>query len=248
MPAHIIEDGAVLYWANLGGSIMMMNKNGTGINTVAVGSFPMGLAQSSTKLFWANGGGVPIQYIVKGSTTVQNLPAAGGIPADVTADENNVYWTSGNSVRRYDMSASKDYLVATNEDDPGAIAVDGTWIYWVERGSSFESSENKCYGATGTIKAARINDFTGTKIIATDQACPMDLLVDGGTVYWTNNGSYDGVVYQDNGAVMQEYGSGAQVLADNQRRPYKLAANATKLVWTSTGLFSGQGTVRITNR
>ena len=245
MPRDIIEDGPVIYWVNMaGGNIQVMNKNGTGINTVGVGSYPIGLTQNSTHVFWANAMGMPIQYIQKGGSSVENLPAAGGFPNNLAAEDEHVYWTSGSMVRHYDLFGSTDYIVSSTETDPGAITFDDTWIYWVDRGTGYDSSVDKCTAVTGTIKAARKSNYTDVKTIATDQACPMALLADGGTLYWVNNGTYDGTVYQDNGAIMEEYGAGPQVVADNQHRPYSMDVNSDTIVWTSTGLYPDQGTVR----
>src|SRR5206468_448708 len=68
-------------------------------------------------------------------------------------------------------------LLATNQDQPGSIAVDDTYVYFVAYGDD---------AGHGAIKRVKKTGGAVT-VLASNEFVPGNLVVDGTRVYWTSN-------------------------------------------------------------
>jgi hypothetical protein len=72
-----------------------------------------------------------------------------------------------------DVDARASFTIATGQNQPKAIAVDGTLVYWVNAGGG------------GTVQRALKDGGGPVEVIATAQPTPLDVAVDAQNVYWS---------------------------------------------------------------
>lgn len=173
-------------------------------------------------------------YFGGGNTGVAYIPLGGGVPQPVgggqpgapfelASDANNVYFTAKNGageVAYVSLSTGQPtVLVYDGAVTPRGVAVDSTYVYWLDQ-------------AGGTVNRVPIAGGTSTTL-ATGQASPTGLAYDSGNLYWTN--------YVANGSVMKmpAVGGCMQPIATSQGLPYHIVVDATSVYWTT----SGDGTV-----
>src|SRR5207237_428964 len=99
-------------------------------------------------------------------------------------DAANVYWvdTNGGTAMKAPRGGGTPITLATGLDQPQAIAVDGTSVYWTNLAPSTEM---------GTVMKVAIGGGTPV-VLANGQHGPLGIAVDATSVYWTNSG--DGTV------------------------------------------------------
>ena len=162
---------------------------------------------------------VPIDGLPDGGTTI--LLSLNALSNGITADQDMVYW-----VNRLDGTVKKANLTLGSEqvlgfgDQPWDVAIDGTSIYWTERGSA---------PGVGRVMQASKSDGSGLKEIALTQDGPRGIAIDDTHIYWAN---------QEEGAVRRApIGGGAvELLASEQEKPVNVAVDGTHVYWTtSTG-------------
>jgi hypothetical protein len=117
-------------------------------------------------------------------------------------------------------AACQPVVLASQEQSPTDIAVDGTNAYWVDL-------------AGGTVKACALGGCGGNPtVLASGQGQPIAVAVSAGNVYWVNNVAPDGGA----GSVMQcattGCGSAPVPLAVGQTTPLAIAVTGTTAIWT----------------
>lgn len=120
-------------------------------------------------------------------------------------------------------------ILSSGQNGPGAIATDGTNLYFAD-------------ASGGSIVQVAASGGTATTL-ATGQSSPGGIAVDGANVYWTNKGTNavaaDGGVgaYNQNGSVVQvPVGGGTAVtLATNQDFPVGIAVMGAVVYWVNNG-------------
>jgi hypothetical protein len=171
--------------------------------------FPGSIAVDATSVYWVRGGtdGKPPP---DGYATLMKAPIGGGTPitlasagqqisgGSITVDANNVYWTISvyalengttvctvGTVAAVPIGGGTPTLLASGQNGPDAIAVDGTDLYWVNVGST---------GNDGSVMKLPIAGGDAITL-ASQQAQPTSIAVDDTSVYWTTE--------EPNGAVMK---------------------------------------------
>jgi virginiamycin B lyase len=150
-PAGLAVDGAHIYWANnvSGGSIGRANLDGSSVNSFFVtgASFPTGVAADGAHLYWAN-------YSPRGIGRANldgSAASAGFIPVSttsqlggVTVNATHIFWadlggTVGSMapIGRANLDGTgADPNFITGATNPNGLAVDGSYLYWSNSGST----------------------------------------------------------------------------------------------------------------
>ncbi len=156
-----------------------------------------------------------------GTHSVLRMPVLGGATADVTSnlgtpkrlavDAASLYWTDSDShtVMKMPLGGGPAVELASGQF-PGAIAVDGTHIYWLD----------------GTVSRVPINGGE-TTIVADVGSLAKDLALDDTHVYFTASGDSVWKVSKDGGEPIS--------LAEEQNTPSQITVDATHVYWSNAG-------------
>jgi hypothetical protein len=214
-PSSIAVDSANVYWSD-SGSVMSVPVAGGTVSNLGVPS-PAAIAldpnniyilTSSSLVREPKGGGIT-------TTIASGLVIPGALPFGVAVDAQNAYFANGASVESVPLSGGTPSILATAGvgSQPYAIALDATFVYWTETGSS-----------GSVMKLAKTG---GTPIaIASGQNSPTDIALDGAYIYWTNHGD---------GTVMKAPLAGGPVttIATGQSGAFGIAVDSTNIYWTN---------------
>jgi hypothetical protein len=201
--ASIAVDAINAYWTDFlpgtGAVSKMPLAGGTPITLASGLDFPESIAVDATSVYWVKGGtdGKPSP---DGDTTLMKMLLGGGTPTTlasagrlasgsrIAVDGKNVYWTvsvysskNGTSVCTLGTvtvvpsGGGAATLLASGQNGPGAIVVDGTDIYWVNEGST---------GNDGSVMKLPIAGGKAVTV-ASAQEQPADIAIDETYVYWT---------------------------------------------------------------
>ncbi len=254
-PGGIALDATSVYWTNIcSGTVMKVALNGgPAVMLASAQSSPTGIAVDANSVYWT------------AANKVVKVPLAGGTPVTlaqeggnrgIAVDANSVYWSTATSILRMPLAGGASVPLATGQDSPRALTVDGASVYWTNqdgvvmkvplsggipvtlasggrdpRGIAVDA--NSVYWtstAGGTVMKVPLGG--GTPItLASVQNTPIAIAVDSAHVYWTNNP----------GTVMKVLLAGGTpiTLASGQGAPGAIAVDATSVYW---GNYSG-GTV-----
>ena len=246
-PVQIAQDANYLFWTNFqgGGSVRRMKRDGSDLTTLAQASGPWALSLSSTHVYWTNTSDGSLRRVVKPGGQAAILVSGEASPRGITVDTTHMYWTtsSGGEVRRANLDGTASETLVTGQEYPLGVVVDDTWVYWTEVGASYSLGD--CNEADGRIVRARKADGADRQTLADNQACPMNLVVADGSVYWTNAGTVTGSTYNFDGTIQQTKTDGTQSkqVASGQNRPYGIAVDANAVYWSNQGVFAGQGAI-----
>lgn len=246
-PVQIALDGEYVFWTNFqgGGSVRRMRKDGTDLTTLAQASGPWALALGSTYVYWTNTSDGSLRRVVKPGGQPVVLLTGESSPRGIAVDETHMYWTTSGSdqVRRANLDGTAAETLATGQNYPLGIALDDTWVYWTEVGANYSLGD--CSQADGRIVRAKKADGSNLMTVADNQACPLNLVVQDGVVYWTNAGTVTGSNYNYDGTVQRANvdGTDPKLIATGQDRPYGVAVSDVAVFWTNQGVFAAQGSV-----
>jgi len=211
-----------VYWANVGGGTvnMTMKAGGGAITTVASGQLaPAGVAATDSIVVWTNWTGNSIWKANAngtGASVVTTTSVAQSLnPHRIATNGSHIWWTSwGNGrVRRVAVGGGAVTEIASSQDHPLGIAVDGTYAFWTND-----------YDAK--VMRADVAGGGGVTTMATGQNKPSGVAVDASYVYFTSSDL--GVVRR-----MLKNGSTIETLATGQGAPTFLAVDAVSVYWTN---------------
>ncbi len=116
------------------------------------------------------------------------------------------------------LDGGQPIVVASLQDEPYAIAVDGENIYWTNKGGNQVMRLKK---AAGPSQPDVIADLV-------DGGSPFGLAINGSSVFWTN---------ATNGEILMTSIDGGVPLirATMQTEPFNIAVDASGMYWTSNG-------------
>jgi len=246
-PVYLVADTDHLYWTTFasGGAIWRIRKDGSGQTQLSLATGPQGLAADIQDVWWTNASDASVRHVAKTGGSPQILSSQLNDPRGIAVDPvgGKVYWTSlaGGEILSASKTSGLKQTLVSGEDHPFAIAVDDQYVYWTDAGSY---AAGDCSAADGKVVRAKKQDGTGRQELATGQACPLALWVDGGELYWTNTGTVTSGSYNYDGAVMRWNGSTVEAFESGQIRPYGITTNQSSVFWTEQGIFQSSGAVK----
>jgi len=248
----IATDGTSVYWTNgSDGTVMRCAVGGCGGNPTLLASgqqSPGEIAVDATSVYWTNGGTPQNSPTPTSDGTVMKCARDGGIPTllasgqtrprGIAVDAANVYWSADKTVMKVPVGGGDPTKLASASGQAIlSIAVDAANVYWTE----YVNGGNVVPPQHGdTVMKVPIGG--GDPItIASGQAAPTGIVVDGTSVYWANNG---GTITK---CAIGGCGENATTLASPSAAGPALssaiAVDATSVYWTERLLTDATGEV-----
>jgi hypothetical protein len=152
--------------------------------------------------------------------TARTIVSYAGSPSQLAVDGTNVYWSDASGIMSVPESGGDYGLLAPSAGAQG-VAVDDTSVYWTNAALGTVSRIAKTGGAVQTI--------------ADQQDTPVEIIVDGDFVYWTNTPDLGlGSVMRapKTGGAAVELASGGGTMASAHRGPWALAVDDVAVYWS----------------
>lgn len=235
MPQAIVADTGAVYWGTMlkPRSIKARSHSGGDIRTV-VADVPSGwgvsLAVADDRLFWApNAVDAEISMVPAGGGGGKVL-AKGQFMPKLAVHDGALYWLSTGTktrgpgaVMKVSLDGGSPKVLAPNQPEPDAIAVDDSGVYWTRRE---EPAALMMVGVDGGKPS----------VVAGDLKNPMKIALDGDAVYWTEIGES---IQDDAGGgrvTKKPKGEGSPVaLATDLGKPTGIAVDETHVYWADRG-------------
>jgi sugar lactone lactonase YvrE len=189
-----------------------------------------GSSGTSGHVYWVNGADGTITKTPIGGGTAITLARGQASAIALAVDRTHVYWIdlasrkSAGTVDEIPIQGGTVKTLATSKtfgdsyylNSPDSIAVDAKSVYWTDM-------------TAGTVN--EVPRFGGrVTILASHQTDPESLAVEGGHVYWVNNG------YGKQGTVNSvPVGGGKVTTLVSTSEPWAVAVDARDLYWTDWG-------------
>jgi hypothetical protein len=150
-------------------------------------------------------------------STVVTLASGLGLPFGIGLDSSYVYltnWETTGDVAKVPRGGGAAITLASGQDRPESIAVQGSNVYWTNSGDVL-----KVPASGGTIVT-----------MASNQSYPGAIAVTADSIYWANSGAA-----LDDGAVLRMplAGGGIETLAQAQEIPGAIALSSSRVYWTN---------------
>ena len=190
-PFGIVAYADRLYFSVSGGLVLRVGKDGTGLSGIALGgSLVIDLVVDNDNLYFRDSDTVFRIPHTGGATTTMFKAQAGSFINALRLDDAYVYWTVAPSsvagqgqVQRMPKAGGAVETLATGLDQPTAIAIDSTDVY-------FADSRSDVSPGSGVIE--RIQSPNGAPTVLVENiANPYSLIVTATDVYWTNAGFHE---------------------------------------------------------
>jgi sugar lactone lactonase YvrE len=218
---------AHLYWANVDGTIVEANLDGTGAKTVANGqSAPNGVAVSGSHLYWASPGTGTIVEANLDGTGAKTIAEGQSYPYGVAVGGGHLYWANNygfgpratGAIVEANLDGTGAKTIASGQGGPNGVAISGSHLYWAN-------------DTAGTIVEANL-DGAGAQAIASGQSTPTGMAVSGTHLYWASYGRYG-----NTGKIVEADldGTAAKTIAKGQLGPDGVAVNGSHLYWANSG-------------
>jgi hypothetical protein len=151
-----------------------------------------------------------------------NNPAATTCGDEQVTIGPHIYWATGSTIMQANLDGTGVTTLVTGQDDPGAVAVDSSHIYWVN------STDANGDLNSGTVMEANL-DGTGVTTLVTGQDDPGAVAVDSSHIYWTTE-----TEYPPTGTIMAANldGTGATTLLTTPNIA-GIAVDSSHIYWTN---------------
>jgi hypothetical protein len=188
-PEGIAVDSLNVY-VTLGGAmgaVVSLPITGGAVTTVASGQDePRGIALDDLNIYWADQGSGMVLSMPKAGGAIVTLAQDQSAPTSIALDTINVYFTNfddGTVMSVLKTGSSAPSVVAMSQNQPSGIAVDDTYVYWVNDTTS---------GGVMELAKSASPTTPPTELSVADD--PVGVAVDATNVYFTSEN--EGIVYQ----------------------------------------------------
>jgi len=191
-------DSANMYWTNQGtgtnGTVMKMPLDGGSPTTLASGqAYPNTIAVDATSAYWTNAYEFTGSINTMVSSVMRVSLNAGATPVMLASDQylvhaivsdgTSAFWvTEYGTVVREPVAGGPTTVFASGQDQPIAVALDATNVYWANQGTGRSGS----IGTVPQAGGATVLLYQSEEIDSNTGGEPIDLAVDATSVYWTD--------------------------------------------------------------
>jgi hypothetical protein len=176
-------------------------------------------------LYWTTGGGMQVFSVAAAGGAATTVSSMETVPQDIVSDGTRVYWTDWTRLRYTNVGSATPTTLPIAPDggspfqSPTGIAVDSTYVYWSNQGSS---------RGTATIwRANKMDGSNATQLVMSPADSIQGITIDATTVYFTSN--YGG---GNMGVYSIPIGGGpATTLSSSEMFPTKIASDADAIYW-----------------
>ncbi len=185
-----VNEDAVFFTDSSAGRVLRVNKDGSGqCNLVSNSLAPWGIVASISQAYWcvSEGSAIRVVSTVCGGSNSSLIVPSTTAPHHIAMDDSGLYWTkkSGGLVSWASKDGSSTEPVWSGSTPGGymfAPVLDDAWVYWRE------GRENPSSGTARVVRAPK-DRSGGLEVIASEQATPRFMAVDGTHAYWTTTES-----------------------------------------------------------
>lgn len=230
-PSGLAVDAQDAYFVDYEASVVAsVGLNGGKVTILSRPPQPLSIVVAGSKLFWTAPTGVAELSAADGSAPVvkdDNTSYGNSISAQALAvGSGSVYWTDWGDVARWDLSSGSVSIVALDQDFPLGIAVDSTYVYWVNQGQNCSDSGVGPCPDTGSIVRAPVVGGAPTTL-ASKLMSPSYIALDEASIYRTDSVSTVRKMPLQGGSVV--------TLASKQLFPLAIAVDSTSVYWVNGG-------------
>ncbi|MBL4634381.1 MAG: hypothetical protein JKY56_10945 [Kofleriaceae bacterium] len=193
VPQVIADTEYWVYWMNRDGCLFRIDKAGNKSQGIACAKGkPISLAVTNSVAYWGTDDGAVYRSALHEDSTSEQIAQgvngnlSSGPPLDASrrnssaalvADENGVYWYSGETrtILRYSATTDTVDILATSQPSLLALAQDRYYLYFSTQWD-------------GGIKRVLKVGHEDVDVMATGQAHPSEIAVSFKAVYWNNTG------------------------------------------------------------
>lgn len=225
-----LDDERLYATDNAGDRVFALPKRGGPVTLLASGwDGPASVAVDATHVYFTTEYGGELVRVAKSGGPAEVLSSGHDYPHGVAVDDTWVYWTVDldGVLLAVPNGGGTVEVLASGLDRPAGITLADGFIYWTNRAGDFANGSIARMRAPAARPGSDAAPSEGAiEVLATGQAHPNELAVDGGYAYWTN--------YDDGGVMRVGLAGGAVEVLDppTMQGAVAIVVDAERVYWT----------------